>query len=269
VLGAGVVVLPAVAGSETSPTIAALNSGGGVYGEHHEWSPASATIAPGGTVALKNEGGVPHGVRWVAAPATPVCSGVPVEASGTKWSGTCTFATPGTYTFYCTVHGAEMTGTITVNPNGTTSTQTGSQGTTGTGPYAAPGHESTGSAGGTPASPLAGSAFSAIKLASLQHGTSVHGSVAVSQAGSGARLAVDLLAKRASLARARHAPLASAGHLVRSSVHAGVVPFKVALNARAKHALGVRHRLALNVRVVLTPVHGLSVTVTRSVVLRS
>ena len=150
-LGAAVVVLPAVASSEASPTISAVNyPGGGYYQESHAWSPAAATIAAGGTVALKNEGNVLHGVRWVNGPATPACTGgVPVGttpgASGTKWSGSCTFATPGTYTFYCTVHGAEMTGTITVNPNGTTtitSTQTGPPGATG--PYTAPGPESAG-----------------------------------------------------------------------------------------------------------------------------
>ena len=179
------------------------------------------------------------------------------------------FATPGTYTFYCTVHGAEMTGTITVNPSGTTtvtSTQTGPP--AGTGPYTAPGPESAGGSGGPPGSPLAGPASSAIRLARVQHGGAVRGSVAVSQAGSGGRLEVDLLAGRASLAAALHAPLASAGRLVRSSLPAGLVSFKVPLNARASHALHAHRRLALSVRIVIRPVHGQSVTVTRAVLLR-
>jgi len=275
-LGAAVVVLPAVASSEASPTISAVNyPGGGYYQESHAWSPAAATIAAGGTVALKNEGNVPHGVRWVNGPATPACTGgVPVGttpgASGTKWSGSCTFATPGTYTFYCTVHGAEMTGTITVNANGTTTstTQGGPAGTTTTGTAAAPGAPEASGAGAPSGSPLAGSASSAIRLARVQHGGAVRGSVALSQAGGGGRLEVDLLAGRASLAAAPHAPLASAGRLARSSLPAGLVSFKVTLNARASHALRAHRRLALSVRIVIQPVHGQPVTVTRAVLLR-
>ncbi len=45
--------------------------------------------------------------------------GTTPAASGTKWSGACTFTQAGTYTFFCTVHGSEMTGTITVNTGGT------------------------------------------------------------------------------------------------------------------------------------------------------
>ena len=270
-LGAAVVVLPAVASSEASPTISAVNSAG-VYGEqHHEWSPATASVGAGGAVALKNESAtVPHGVRWVSTPATPACAGVPVGTtqSGTSWSGTCTFTAPGTYTFYCTVHGPEMTGTITVNANGTTTGTTpgGPVGTTTTGTATAPGAQEP---AGPSGSPLAGSASSAIRLARLQRGGAVRGAIAVSEAGSGGRLQVDLLARRASLAGAPHAPLASAGRLVRSSLRPGVVSFKVQLNARATRALRAHHRLALSVRIVIRPLHGPPVTVTRAVLLRS
>jgi plastocyanin len=111
-------LVPAVAGSVTTP-IEAVNEGGGVYGETHRWLPSTETVIAGSVVTFRNSTEVPHGVRWVSAPATPECtSGVPVgttaAASGTKWSGTCTFAQQGTYTFYCTVHGAEMSGTVTV-----------------------------------------------------------------------------------------------------------------------------------------------------------
>jgi plastocyanin len=147
-LGAAAVVLPAVASSEASPTIAAVNYPGGGYYESHAWSPVAATVAAGGTVTLKNESAtVPHGVRWVNPPATPACTGVPVgtapQSSATGWSGTCTFTAPGTYTFYCTVHGAEMTGTITVTAGGATgatgTTPGGPAGTITTGTVAAPG----------------------------------------------------------------------------------------------------------------------------------
>jgi plastocyanin len=112
-------VAPAVAGSEPTPTIEAANENG-YYGERHSWRPSAATVTAGGGVNLSNPTVVNHGVEWKSGPATPSCSsGVPVgttpAASGSGWSGTCTFAQPGVYTFYCTVHGGEMTGTITVN----------------------------------------------------------------------------------------------------------------------------------------------------------
>ena len=267
-LGAAVVVLPAVASSEASPTISAVNSGGGYY---HAWSPPAETIAAGGTVSFQNAGtSVPHGVVWESGPATPSCKGVPIGKGETSWKGTCVFSQPGTYKFYCPVHPTEMTGTITVNANGpTTSTgEGGPAGTTTTGTAAAPGAPEASGAGAPSGSPLAGSASSAIRLARVQHGGAVRGSVALSQAGGGSRLEVDLLAGRASLAAASHAPLASAGRLARSSLPAGLVSFKVTLNARASHALRAHRRLALSVRIVIQPVHGQPVTVTRAVLLR-
>lgn len=132
VLGA-VVVLPAVAssGTETTPSIEAVNAGG-LYGEHHYWLPAQATIAPGGAVLLSNRSEVAHGVEWRGA-LRPTCEegagkvpvGTTPAASATKWSGTCKFTQAGTYTFYCTVHGPEMTGTITVVASGPPSASTG------------------------------------------------------------------------------------------------------------------------------------------------
>jgi plastocyanin len=113
-------ILPAVAVSKRNPSIEAYNEG--VYiGAHHFWKPSSATVITGGAVNLSNPTMVNHGVEWRSGPTAPSCSaGVPVgtspAASGAKWSGTCRFIQTGTYTFYCTVHGAEMTGTVTVNP---------------------------------------------------------------------------------------------------------------------------------------------------------
>ena len=271
VLGAAVVVLPAVASSEAGPMISAV--GGGPYGESLAWSPASVEVASGGNVTFQNASAtVSHGVVWDTAEA-PSCSGIPLGRGDTSWKGTCTFSHPGSYNFHCYVHPIEMKGTVTVSANGTTTVTTPggppgttTTGTTTTGTATVPGAQE---AGGPSGSPLAGSASAAIRLARLQHGGAVRGAVAVSEAGSGGRLEVDLLARRASLAGAHHAPLASAGRLVRSSLRAGVVSFKVPLNARAAHALRAHHRLALSVRIVIRPVHGSPVTVTRSVLLRS
>jgi hypothetical protein len=106
-------------------------------------------------------------------------------------------------------------------------------------------------------------------LAASQHGSSVRGSLDVSKAGVGGRLEVDLLAKSASLARRGHSKQVTVGRFVRSSLYAGKITFSVSLNAKAKRALSRHHRLALSVQIVLTPLHGAAVIVTRSVVLHA
>ncbi len=271
VLGAAVVVLPTVAGSEASPTIKAVNAPGGYYGESHAWSPAEVTVSAGGVVTLSNPTAVEHGVKWISGPETPSCMGIPVgttaAARGANWSGTCVFAKPGVYSFYCTVHGPEMTGTVTVNPSGTvtttTTTQPSSQGGGSTTTTTNPSGPTPGSAG----SPLAGSAAAAIKLGGNQRGKAVRGSVKVSQAGAGGRLEVDLLARRASLASSPHSTPVEVGRVIHPSLQAGTVPFTVPLNAKAKRALRAHRHLALTVRIVLTPAVGSALTITRSVLL--
>jgi plastocyanin len=259
-------VLPAIASSETSATIEAVNTttGSGIYSEeHHSWRPAQVSVMAGGVVPFSNPTAVRHGIKWINPPAQPVCdSKVPVgtteAVAGTNWSGTCTFSQPGTYTFYCTVHGPEMTGTITVNANGTTTTTTTAPPTT--------------TATTTPPppqpeeSPLIGPASQALKLAKSQHGGTVHGSIAVSQAGAGGRLEVDLLARGASLTKTKHGAPVRVGRLVRSSLSAGKVSFSVRLSARARRALKRHRRLTLTARVILTPASGKVLTVTRVVV---
>jgi plastocyanin len=274
VLVAVVAVLPNIASSETGPAVEAVNEpGSGLYAEeHHHWSPAQVTVTAGGTVSFSNPGEVNHGVRWVTGPATPACSsGVPVgteaTASGAKWNGTCTFAQAGTYTFYCTVHPAEMHGTVTVNANGTTTTTTtqplppgGTTIPTPTTPSAPP--------EATLGSPLQGSQSKAVKFAGSQHGKSVHGSIEVSQGGVGGRLEVDLLTGGASLAKTGRSGQVRVGRLVRTSLYAGAVSVAVPLSVRARHALSAHHRLALTVKLVLTPLHGAAVKISRVVVMR-
>ncbi|HWX87670.1 MAG TPA: IPT/TIG domain-containing protein [Solirubrobacteraceae bacterium] len=84
-----------------------------------KWSPNMTTVSGGGAAKIVNHTGVSHGVEWKSGPNTPSCtSGVPVgstpSASGSSWEGSCTFTQPGTYVFWCTVHGSAMTETVTV-----------------------------------------------------------------------------------------------------------------------------------------------------------
>jgi plastocyanin len=283
-LGALAVVLPAVAGSETSPTITAVNGPG--MPPQHSWSPSAVAVSEGASVTLGNPTAVPHGVEWVSVPATPVCSGVPVgtteAASGTQWSGSCTFTRPGTYSFYCTVHGAAMSATVTVSavaggpPVTTTTTTTtttppGSPGSGGSDGGGAGQPGTPGAGAGTPgasSSPFAGGAAQALKLKAAQRGNVVHGSLAISPAGAGGRLEVDLSSKAASLARHEHATAVRVGKLERGSLTAGTLRFTVALNARAKRALRNHGHLSLTVEIALTPPGGHAAKLERSVVLR-
>ncbi len=117
-------------------------------------------------------------------------------------------------------------------------------------------------------SPLEGGSR-ALKLAGSQQGSTVRGSIKVSQAGSGGRLEVGLFAAGASLARTGHPAQVRVGRLVRSSLKAGNVSFSVPLSAKGKTALRRHRRLALTVKITLTPVHGAAVTVARGVLVRA
>ncbi len=271
--GASTALLPALAGSDPLPAIEAVNVGGGIYGEEHHWAPAQLNVPVGATVSLSNPSEVKHGVYWVGGPSTPSCTagvpvGVSVAASGTKWSGSCTFATAGVYTFYCTVHGAEMSARVSV---GETATTTPATATTQTSP--APGGNGTNayptpSGGGVPvaSSPvqsvslLTAPVAKAVRVLSGAHAATIRGSVSLSAAAAGGRLEVDLL-------RGRGAHRVRVGRLVRSRLHAGLLSFTVALDPGAARSLRSHHRLALSVQLVLRPVHGTTLRVTRNLVL--
>jgi plastocyanin len=309
-LGVCVAVVPTIANSATSSeTVQAIEEPatepypGYPYPASFHWSPVETAVTTGGTVTFTNNSStVEHGIVWTSA-VQPTCKGtVPVGVGvfAANWSGSCTFSQAGTYTYYCSHHGASMHGTIFVNADGTVSTTTstttsasttttptytttststttttpGVATTTTQGPYssgaAAPasttpaGSSLEGTVGSSQGSPVA-----KLALAGSQRGGSVHGSVNISQTGIGGRLEVELLAKGASLAKAGHASGVRVGRLVRSSLRAGPVSFTIALSVKAKRAVKRHRKLALTVEIVLTPKHGTSSTTTRSVVVHA
>jgi hypothetical protein len=119
-----------------------------------------------------------------------------------------------------------------------------------------------------PPPPAGSHPLATLALANAQHGDAVHGTVQISAADGGARLEVELLAQDASLAKVKRPGSSPVGRLVRSSAPAGKVSFTVSLDAAAKRALRRHHKLALTVKIVLTPVHGAALTLTRSLDLR-
>jgi hypothetical protein len=236
-------------------------------------TPASkVTIAAGGEVKFADNASTAAAVVWMGS--APACSGVPASAM-TKWEGTCKFEQPGTYKFESStlfnggpslnytkyeivVEGAATGTTPTTTTTTTTPTTTTTTTTTSPTTPSEPSHSS----------PLEGGSR-ALKLAGSQRGSTVHGSIKVSQAGSGGRLEVGLFAASASLAKAGHHAQVRVGRLVRSSLEAGSVSFSVPLSAKGKAALRRHQRLALTVKITLTPLHGAAVTVTRVVVVRA
>jgi plastocyanin len=228
--------------------------------------PASRiTIAAGGEIEFVDHASTEAAVNWIGA--APACPTVPTTAKS-NWEGTCKFEQPGTYTFesstmfdvsgvanytkYEVVVEAASTGTTTTGMGpGTT--------TTGTTPSGG------GSGGGQqPAGPVDSLSGSAVRLSSSQRGGSVQGSVQVAQSGS--KLTVEALSGAAQLAGA-HRSQVRVGRLVRSSLPAGKTSFSVSLDARARHALQKRRRLALTVRLSLIAPSGTASTRTVSMVL--
>lgn len=275
-IGAAVAVLPALAAAPSEAKLEVnqncVENNWPCWATPGSSSPAlKLTIAAGGEVKFADHDATTKAaVVWTSS--APECTGVPTSEM-TGWEGKCTFPNPGTYSFesstlfngggsenytkYEIVVEGAATGTTHTTPTTTTPTTTTQGPAGGSGPGAAP------------ASPLVGSSSEAVKLARAQHGSSVRGSVEISQAGVGGRLEVDLLASGASLAKAGRSPRVLLGRLVRSSLYAGTTSFTVTLSAKGKAALRRRRRLALTVKITLTPLHGAAVTLTRGIVLRA
>jgi hypothetical protein len=269
VLGVAVAVLPALAASSTVKLEVNENC---VEPDWPCWAtPGSSqpafktTVVAGGTVTFVDQKTAAN-IAWTGT--APTCEpSVPVAPAAPKtgWEGKCTFEQPGTYKFESSTLFKDASEDYTkyeVVAEGSTTTTTtpGTTGTTTTPTTTTPPP--------SPESLLAGSESEAVKVAKSQHGGSVKGSINLSKAAADYRLEVDLLTQSASLTRAKHSTRVRVGRYVRSPLSAGKLSFSVSLNARAKSALHRHHKLALTVQIVLTPVAGAPVSVTRSVVLR-
>jgi plastocyanin len=119
----------------SSASFVGSDSGSGLLETHMWMNPATgnmtATIAAGGTVTFSYPtGNSEHNVVFTSSQLPTSCTvngasagqgPLPAQPTAPGWSGSCTFDTPGTYTFLCALH-PNMTGTITVTAASTTPT---------------------------------------------------------------------------------------------------------------------------------------------------
>ncbi|HEY2537475.1 MAG TPA: hypothetical protein VGI24_10895 [Solirubrobacteraceae bacterium] len=270
-LGLAVAVMPALAASSTAKLEVNENCVQLAWpcwtteGSASRPQPASSvTIASGGSVMFVDHGKEAN-IAWIgSAPACEPSVPVAPAAPKTNWEGKCTFATPGTYKFESATMFKEPPGLYSNNIDYTkyevvvegaaTTPPTGTTPGGGTTPGTTP-------AGESPiGSPLSGTPT----IHSVQRGSTVKGSLQIAAAGAGDRLEVDLLATAASLGKAGHKTQV-VGRFVSASASAGRQSFSVKLDAKARKALKRRHRLALKVKITLTPTHGAAMSITRSV----
>jgi hypothetical protein len=191
--------------------------------------------------------------------------GTGTTSTTTTTTTTPTTTTPTTTTTTPTTTTPTTTAPTTTTPTATTSTLPSGGGASSNADASiattpSPMETSSSSGRGGPTATLA--------LANAQHGDAVHGTVQIPAADGGARLEVELLAQNASLARVKRRDSSRVGWTIRSSAPAGTVSFTVSLDPAAKRALHRRHKLALTVKIVLTPVHGAAMTLTRNLDLR-
>jgi plastocyanin len=279
-LGAATAALPGLSAHAAAP------AGASFVAVDYRWeanggSSNLATVEAGASVSFAYPAGNSmHNVDFGSGPAPTSCTmdgkGVTPPVPGTPqppgWSASCTFDTPGTYTFHCDMHPA-MTGTIVVGGTTTTTTATGTTTTSTTTPtytiYPTTTGTTPSSTGRGPRSPLAGSPERAVHVARRQHGRKVRGSIAISAAGRGGEAAVELLARlprRHAGGEADSRP-AVAGRFARSRLREGTLRFAVALRPRALRALERTGRLPLSVSISVTSPAGVRASARRRVLL--
>jgi plastocyanin len=277
--GVAVGVLPALApGDAAAPTTASFTA------RDFAWEVTGSTVhtvtlAAGGTVSFGypsgasshnadfSGGAAPTSCTQTAGPDSGAVPPLPAVPTTAGWSGTCRFDTPGTYAFHCHLHPLSMQGTIyVVDPSGppppptTTTTQTATT--------TAPGQTYPQPGGSTPPSGGGSVGRLRVTVAHRQRGVVVHG--VVTTPGGRSRVAVTAFASNRALARQppRDVHQVRVGsRRIRSSV-TGSASFAVTLNAAAQDALDRRGRLAVELRIVVTPPSGRRVTKTIDVSLR-
>jgi plastocyanin len=220
----------------------------------------TATIAAGGSVSFSYPAGVsihnvdftgggPSACTQTAGAAVGPVSPLPAVPEAPGWSGTCRFDTPGTYLFVCDNHNY-MKGTIVVEGHGTTTTATGGS-TTATGTSTAPADQTPGAGSSTPGGSSSLSARPRVSVARRQRGAVLRGTVTTPAGRSQIRVTAYL---------SGHGARTRVGSQTKRSEGTGTTAFAVKLDPAGRRALRHAHRLAVDLRVVITPAAGRPVT---------
>lgn len=256
----GVVFIAAAAGAllaggaaeGQAPAAAAIVAGDNFF-RTIAGGPAAVTIAPGGHVDFAYPSGdSAHNVVFTGMKPS-VCgisegpaageAALPAKASPPSWAGGCDFTAAGSYPFVCEVH-PSMTGSVTVAANA---------------PPLPPGP--------APPPPAAVPPASGVRVATIQRGFTLRGSLQVASARS--RLLARAFASRRSLFGGRSAAQVQVGRTLRSSVGGSRTSFAIALTAPARRALRRNGRLAISLRLTVTSPGAAQVyTARRTVVMR-
>jgi plastocyanin len=186
-----------------------------------------------------------------AVPALPS----PASLGDAGWAGTCTFVAAGAYPFVCGIH-SNMKGSVTVVGDGSTPPPP---------PAGPPPPPAAPPPPLPPASAPAAPAASALTVSAIQRGFAVRGSVKVARAGSKLRASIQGL--RAALLP-KGGGTYPIGEQMRRSLAAKRVAFSAPLSALGRRALHRRGRLAITLRVTVTPTAGKAFTALRRISLR-
>lgn len=255
---AGALLAAAVGADGASPTATTAS----FTAQDYQWSVSgssatSATIAVGGTVTLAYPtGSSAHDATFATAPTS--CTGLPDQPTGPGWSATCTFATPGTYAFHCSLHPSMSASVVVVDPNApppttttttttsttttrtSTRTTTTSSNSTSTSTTASPSASvPTSPTAGTEASPGAEARAPSLLVSRRQHGTTVRGTLRLPTAG-------DVTVMLTIRQRGRTVQVA---RKVIRDLRAGDHGFAIRLGSTGRRALRRRGRLAVVVHV--------------------
>lgn len=290
------VALPALAPGDSAPSTAQFTAVDFAW-EVTGTSSSIATIAVGGTVTFGYpSGGSGHNADFAGGPAPTSCtqtagtnSGpvppLPAIPTAVGWSGSCRFDTPGTYAFHCDAHPYQMQGIVeVVDPNapppptttrGTTTTpprtttttppRTGTTTTTPGGDSGSGGGPAPGGSTGSPG-PLAGTLR--LRIAREQVGFVLRGRV---RTVASARILVTALVSNRALAQRppRHLRKLRVGSVRTRATDTGRASFALRLTSAARHALLRKGRLAVTLRVVVTPPAGRPLVKTIAVAMRA
>jgi plastocyanin len=266
-------VLPASASAQSPSAVTFTAVDDGSWDWETTGGATSTPLAFGGTVMVVSPSpGVSHNARLTGPMPAPSCMpDLPASSTPPPWSSACTFNTSGTYMLICDVHNG-MTSTINVDPpGGGNPPPSGGNPPPGGNPPGGGGSGGGGGGSGDPTGPggtPTQRGAPSFKVTRKQTGVVLRGSVTTSGA---AKIVVTALVSNRylSTSRPKRVKKVSVGSKIIRRTSAGKASFAVRLNAAARRALNRREKLAVSLRIVVTPTGGRATTKTVAVAVRA